>query len=167
MILEKIEKKAEEVLASFGAKTVPVPIEDIASKLGIKISRAPSGEFSGILIRKDGAALVGVNSEEPATRQRFTIAHELGHYYLHPQKETFIDYRDNKRPTKPIAREQEADMFAAALLMPREDVKRDFRTFAKTGFTEESLSGLAANYQVSELAMKLRIWNLGQELREQ
>ena len=160
MILEKIEEKANETLTAFGAKTTPVPIEEIASKLGIKISRGPSKDFSGILIRKDGTALIGVNSSEAAVRQRFTIAHELGHYYLHPKKDTFIDYRDNKKEMDHSPREREADMFAAALLMPREQIEKDFRVLAKNGFTEDELKKLAARYQVSETAMKLRLWNL-------
>ena len=97
MILEKIEEKAKETLNAFGVKTVPVPIEEIASKLDIKISRGPNKDFSGLLIRKDGSALIGVNNSEAPVRQRFTIAHELGHFFLHPTKDTFIEYRDNKK----------------------------------------------------------------------
>lgn len=160
MILEKIEKKAYDTLVSFGVKTVPVPIEEIASKLGMKISRAPSKEFSGLLIRKDDSALIGVNSTEALVRQRFTIAHELGHYYLHPQKDTFVDYRDNKTETVYTPREREADMFAAALLMPRDQIEKDFRALAKTGFAEAELEKLAARYEVSLKAMQLRLWNL-------
>ncbi len=160
MILEKIEKKAEETLVAFGAKTIPVPVEEIASKLGIKISRGPSKEFSGLLIRKDGAALIGVNNSEAPVRQRFTIAHELGHYYLHPNKDTFVDYRDNKKGEISTPREREADIFAAALLMPRDQIEKDFRILAKSGFAEKDLEQLAAHYQVSGKAMRLRLWNL-------
>ena len=160
MILEKIEKKADETLVAFNAKVIPVPIEEIVSKLGIKISRGPSREFSGLLIRKDGSALIGVNNSEAPVRQRFTIAHELGHYYLHPQKDTFVDYRDNKKEIVSTPREREADMFAAALLMPRDQIEKDFRVLAKKGFAEDDLEKLAARYQVSGKAMKLRLWNL-------
>jgi Zn-dependent peptidase ImmA (M78 family) len=164
MILEKIEEKANATLTTFGAKKTPVPIEEIASKLGIKISRGPSKDFSGILIRKDGSALIGVNSSEAAVRQRFTIAHELGHYYLHPKKDTFIDYRDNKKDPKRSPNEREADMFAAALLMPREQIEKDFRSLVKTGFTDYEIQKLAEHYQVSEMAMKLRVLNLNLSL---
>ena len=160
MILEKIESKAQEILNTLKIKSVPIPIEDVANKYNIKISRAPSKDFSGLLIRKDGSALIGVNSNEAAVRQRFTIAHELGHFFLHPQKDTFVDYRDNKNEVMHTPRERQANMFAAALLMPRSFLEKDFRSFAKKGFTEIELQKLANKYQVSEDAMRIRLINL-------
>ncbi len=166
MILKKIEGKAKETLDTIGIKTIPIPVEEIASKLNIKISRGPSKDFSGLLIRKDGSALIGVNNSEVPVRQRFTIAHELGHYFLHPQKDTFVDYRDNKEgdhkeKVTRTPREREADMFAAALLMPSEQIEKDFRSIiTKRGFTEDELEALAQRYQVSEKAMRFRLLNL-------
>src|SRR6185312_712682 len=97
-----------------------------------------SPDFSGLLIRKDGHALIGINSSEASVRQRFTIAHELGHFVLHPQKDAFVDFRKERgagevRPP----RERHADMFAAALLMPRKLLLKDFRRLAKDGYTDE------------------------------
>ena len=160
MILEKIELKAEEVLSVLKIKSIPVPVEVIANKLKIRISRAPSRDFSGLLIRKDGSALIGVNSNEVAVRQRFTIAHELGHFLLHLQKDTFVDYRDNKKAVMRTPRERQANMFAAALLMPRGSLENDFRAFTNKGFTEVELQVLADKYQVSEDAMRFRLINL-------
>lgn len=158
IILEKIESRAEEILNTFGIKAIPVPIEEIASKLKIKISRAPSKDFSGLLIRKDGSSLIGVNNNEAPVRQRFTIAHELGHFCLHPQKDAFVDYRKENSIRTP--REREADMFAAALLMPRDRLEKDFKRLAKDGFTEGNIQSLAEAYQTSEKAMKIRLLNL-------
>jgi len=163
MIFEKIEKFAEEILKDARISTLPVPVEEIASRQNIKISRAPSKDFSGLLIRKDGAALIGVNSSEAFVRQRFTVAHELGHYFLHPQKDTFVDYRDNKASKKEVMRtprERQANMFAAALLMPRKYIQLDYKNVARNGFGEEELSKLALKYSVSEEAMRFRLLNL-------
>lgn len=160
MILE-IEKKAEEVLKDANIRSIPVPIEDVAYSLKIKISKAPSTDFSGLLIRKDGHALIGVNSNEAVVRQRFTIAHELGHFFLHPQKDTFVDYRKEiKGGEVRSPREKHADMFAAALLMPRDFLLKDFRKLAKDGFSESSIGTLAKQYAVSEDAMRIRLINL-------
>src|SRR2546430_15631384 len=111
MMLEKIESAAEQLLAKLNIGEVPTPLEDVARYLNIQISRAPSAEFSGLLIRKDGHALIGVNSSEAAVRQRFTIAHEIGHFLLHPQKDAFVDFRKerNSREIRP-PRERHADM---------------------------------------------------------
>lgn len=160
MVLKKIEEKAEEVLESFGIRTVPIPIEEVATKCNIQIGRAPSKDFSGLLIRKDGYALIGVNSSESLVRQRFTVAHELGHFFLHPNKNTFIDYRDNKERAERTPKEVQANMFAAALLMPRKKLEKDFRSIAKNGFLEEHLFSLAEKYNVSKEAMQFRLINL-------
>lgn len=163
MISENIELKAEQVLNNLNIKGTPVPVEEVASRAQIKISRAPSKDFSGLLIRKDGHALIGVNSNEAPVRQRFTIAHELAHFYLHPNQDAFVDYRNHK-DGKRTNKEQQADMFAAALLMPRKNLEKDFRNIAKGLNNEEICSILSRRYEVSDDAMKFRLKNLGLQL---
>lgn len=161
MISEQIEKSAERLLEDLNVKDISIPVEDIAGRLGMKISRAPSKQFSGLLIRKDGKALVGINSGEAPVRQRFTIAHEIGHFLLHPQKDTFVDYRGHKQETR-TPKEREADMFAAALLMPRHKIARDFKNFVKGGLEIDEIKLILADrYEVSEDAMGYRLINLG------
>jgi len=159
-ILEKIETEAEKILTALNIKETPIQVEEIASRLSLKISREPSDDFSGLLIRKDGRALIGVNSNEAPVRQRFTIAHEIGHFVLHPRKDAFVDYRDNKKEIMRTPAERHANMFAAALLMPRNLLEKDFKNICKNGFTEEELEKLAEKYQVSDEAMKFRLMNL-------
>jgi Zn-dependent peptidase ImmA (M78 family) len=161
MMIEKIESAAEHLLAKLDVREVPTPIEDIAHLLDIRISRAPSTDFSGLLIRKDGRALIGVNSREAMVRQRFTIAHEIGHFILHPQKDAFVDYRKERTEgeIRPV-RERHADMFAAALLMPRKKLLKDFRRLAKDGDTDQITAMLARQYAVSEEAMRFRLIHL-------
>jgi len=167
MISENIEIKAERVLNHLNIKNTPVPVEEIASRAQIKISRASSKDFSGLLIRKDGHALIGVNSDEAPVRQRFTIAHELGHFFLHPNKDAFIDYRNHKDNNKDAAttiKERQANMFAAALLMPRKNLTKDFKNIAKGLSDDEACVILASRYEVSDNAMKFRLKNLGLQL---
>jgi len=161
MLIEKIEAAAEELLDRLNIKKIPTPIEEVARCLSIRVSRAPSPDFSGLLLRKDGRALIGVNSSEAPVRQRFTIAHEIGHFILHPRKDAFVDYRKEsvKGEGRPLS-ERHADMFAAALLMPRKMLLRDFRRIAKDGYTEEITATLAKQYAVSEEAMRFRLINL-------
>ncbi len=160
MYLNRIEKIAEDLLAQLKLNVAPVPVEEIATRLQIKIGREASDDFSGILIRKDGKALIGVNSNESHVRQRFTVAHELGHFILHPQKEAFVDYRDNQKDIMRTPREKQANAFAAALLMPRTRLIKDVKTKFKTGIYEEDLAELADEYEVSIEAMKYRLLNL-------
>ncbi len=156
-----VQAKIRRILSHFKISQAPVPVEQIAEKMNIQISYAPSSEYSGILIRKEGGALMGINSEESPGRRRFTIAHELGHFFL--EKSTVsIDYRDNgNRPDKTI-HEKRADEFAATLLMPRPFLIKDFKKISdKESSIEDVLARLVEKYQVSKEAMMWRLKNLG------
>ncbi|MDP2708913.1 MAG: ImmA/IrrE family metallo-endopeptidase [bacterium] len=157
-----VNKKVKEIFSNFGIVNAPIPIEEIITKLGIKISYAPSIDYSGMIVKKkDGKALIGVNSNEPYTRARYTMAHELAHYFFE-KASISIDHRDNfSRENKP-EKEKRADYFAANLLMPDELIKKDFFGITKNKvFLEEHLSYLANFYQVSKEAMNYRLLNLG------
>ena len=164
MEFKDIEQRAEEILELSGKRTIPVPVEEIAKHFNLRVGKGPSNDFSGLLLRKNGAALIGVNDTETPQRQRFTIAHELGHFFLHPSKEAFVDYRNSNIPRTP--KEREADVFAAALLMPRKEISRDFKKVTNgVAFDEESFKGvvtsLAKKYDVSDEAMRIRLMTLG------
>lgn len=162
MLRRDIEKRAEEVLVRMGGVALPIPVEEIATSWNIRISYAPTEDnFSGVLIRKDASALMGVNSDEAPVRQRFTVAHELGHFLLHENKDTFVDYR--RPPGEGSVRtpkEREADMFAAALLMPEKILARDYKALGKQVIGKEEIFFLAKRYGVSKEAMEFRIINL-------
>ncbi|HSR88793.1 MAG TPA: ImmA/IrrE family metallo-endopeptidase [Candidatus Udaeobacter sp.] len=153
-----IQAKVRKILTHFKVTEAPVPVEQIAEKMNIQISYAPSVEYSGILIRKNGGALMGINTEESPARRRFTIAHELGHFFLESTTAVSIDYRDNNnRPDKTIF-EKRADDFAANLLMPKQLLLNDFRKL--DGSYEDRLIELSEQYQVSREAMMWRLKNL-------
>lgn len=155
-----IEEKAENILSSYKIDSVPVNAIEIAKRANILIQYAPSKKFSGVIYRKDGIAFMAISSSESNTRQRFTIAHELGHFFLHPQKDTFIEFRDNKKNIARGIKEVQANQFAAALLMPKKILEKDVKNFMETGITESVIRFLADKYLVSEDAMKYRLMNL-------
>lgn len=154
-----IELRAQKILVDFSIYNPPVPIEEIVHKLGIKVSFAPSKDYSGMLIRKKEQTLMGINSDEPETRKRFSIAHELGHF-LFSKKSVSVDYRISEYVEKP-EEEKQADLFAASILMPRRWVSRDFERISKNAITQIDLTGLAKKYKVSPDAMKYRLANIG------
>ena len=90
-----IEEKVEKIISDLGLDSVPIDVTNIAERNNILIKYAPSKKFSGMIYRKDNNAFIAINSKESEARQRFTIAHELGHFFLHPQKDTFVDHRGN------------------------------------------------------------------------
>lgn len=84
-------------------------------------------------------------------RDRFTVAHEIGHLKLHYAGEgsaTFYRFGRN-------AQETEANLFAAALLMPREAFEREFKQ------CEGDVSCLAKKFDVSLSTTKIRAQVLG------
>ena len=104
----------------------PIDVSAIAEELGVKIySKALAEGVSGVIVRdvQYGTAsgfAIFVARDEPSVRQRFTAAHELGHFVLHKGQigdriEDNYLLRSNRLSN---AQEVEANKFAAELLMP-------------------------------------------------
>jgi len=122
----EIEDLANTLIKEAGVEEqLPVPLEKIAAYLGFETRgftpQAENPEMAKISGLIDYASKkILVNASESLGRQRFTLAHEIGHAYLHKGEQAIIDYRadlDNPDSDK----EREANQFAAALLMPREE----------------------------------------------
>jgi hypothetical protein len=78
------ERAAATLIERFSVSAIPVEVEDIALRLGATIVRKPlERTISGLLLREGGAKLIAVNTDHHPRRQRFTIAHEVGHLQLH------------------------------------------------------------------------------------
>ena len=83
-------------------------------------------DIAGFLERHQ--KLVGIVTSNPQTAQRFTLAHEIGHYMLHTSCLSFRD-RSLSAPDASAGRpveEREADAFAAEFLIPRKHLTRVF-----------------------------------------
>lgn len=93
------------------------------------------------------------------TRDRFTVAHELGHYFLHYlwRKRTVADMPDQMMALRKGSDrvEWEANWFAAGFLMPEKAFRKAFRDHAG------SLSAISRVFAVSEQAAEVRIAQLG------
>jgi Zn-dependent peptidase ImmA (M78 family) len=161
------EQKAIDVLADAGIRDVPVPVDEIAISLGADLTyEAYDGDVSGMIYRFDDHAVIGVNSTHAPTRQRFTVAHEIGHYTMHGGQPMFIDRfaRVNWRNGESNKEETEANQFAAELLMPREFVAREVERAIKKRRTIDPqmlAAQLAKVFEVSAQAMEYRLASLG------
>lgn len=137
----------------------PVDPEAIASKLGIQVYREPlPANTAGFIIRtrKDGPVRIVLNSNDGKHRQRFTLAHELGHYFQHrdDDKIGFVDKRDELAAAGTDPNEVWANGFAAELLMPAATI----RTWWAEGW---SPSQIREALGVSEQAFAVRMSSLG------
>ena len=171
MTVLKAERAVAEVLEACGVSSPPVPVEEIARKLGASIAFEHFGaDVSGLLVRDARAIVIGVNAAHPKKRQRFTIAHEIGHLRLHQGRPMFVDRevrvdrRDRTASRGVDTEEIAANRFAAELLMPEEMV---FAAVAQVSLPQERggsaaiIARLAEKFDVSEQAMEYRLANLG------
>jgi hypothetical protein len=152
----------ERYLATYGGDEIPVPVESIAEDLlGLRIEEADLGECSGMLI--PAKRLIRVNAAEamsgdtPTNRQRFTIAHELGHWICHAHgtesAPTYCRSQDVSQDTDRTL-EREANVFGAELLMPESAVREAWAAFPDA-------AGLAERLGVSSLAAQWRLYSFG------
>ncbi|MGH8579707.1 MAG: ImmA/IrrE family metallo-endopeptidase [Gammaproteobacteria bacterium] len=163
---KEIRQKAETLLSRHRIAAAPIPVEEIAAAEGARVRYSPfEGELAGMLVRGHGQTVIGVNSLHHPNRQRFTIAHELGHLLLH-KDEVHIDrsFRVNRRDEVSSLAvdpdEIEANRFAAELLMPYNLVMADLLECEIDLEDEDEIRRLAKKYEVSLQAMTHRIINL-------
>ncbi len=169
-IYQDIEKKVDSLLIEYDIKKAPVSVSRFAKKSSLQLIPYEFGEgISGALLIEDGKATVGYNPKESKVRQRFTIAHEIGHYILHRQNSPiFYDkaqilFRDENNSSGQ-RKEREANAFAASLLMPKSMINKELSAIRndKIGITdEEIIKELASRFEVSQIAMTYRLANLG------
>ena len=162
------EQKATDLLARLGIDKIPVPVQEIAERCGAQVTYDRfEGDISGMLLREAGRIIIGVNSWHANTRQRFTIAHEIGHLEMHPGQPVYIDreVRVNLRAGQTDREEVQANGFAAELLMPRAWLHTAMEDLVarKPDLTSSDLIGhLAEQFDVSPAAMQHRLVNLGE-----
>lgn len=163
------QKQIKKLLEDSSVSKPPIPVEQIARLCGAHLRYAPyEGDLSGILYREDGKIIIGINSLHSKTRQRFTIAHEIGHLKLHKESELFVDrsfiHRDQLSSQATDRREIEANNFAAELLMPAEMLQSDWLERGANPVydyeNDEYIHRLAKHYKVSLQAMIFRLINL-------
>jgi len=162
------ETQAQRLLERLGITSAPIDVWRVARGLGVRVERADLGDdCSGVLVRKGDAAVIGVNYSHHPHRQRFTVAHELGHFMLHKggryvDQGTTVRFRDKESGTGTKLEERQANSFAAAILMPADWVKRVFKEHPfDLGDDEDALVAMCRRFGVSSQAMALRLINLG------
>ena len=162
-----IAKEVAGLLLKCPVNAAPVPVEQLAESCGAKVVYSDfNEEISGLLFRENGKCIIGVASEQSHVRQRFTIAHELGHMLLHQMSSVHVDknfsvmFRSAASSTAQDVFEIEANTFAAELLMPESLLKIDLVTLKLDMDDDRQLAVLASRYGVSTQALTYRLLNL-------
>ncbi|WP_293768081.1 ImmA/IrrE family metallo-endopeptidase [uncultured Corynebacterium sp.] len=112
-------------------------LESIAAKYDAQVFFRPmEPELSGFIVKQaNSSPEIFINADEPIERQRFTLAHEIGHLvergqYAKDRDYSFMDYRSS---TDYDLHEFFADEFAGALLMPAREFTAVYRDRGEFG----------------------------------
>jgi Zn-dependent peptidase ImmA (M78 family) len=147
----------------------PVPVERLIQLRGARLAvRSLEDSVSGFVYRDEGQPVIGINTVHPLARQRFTMAHELGHLILHnalgvhiDERDFFLKFRDSAAAASDDREEREANLFAAELLMPREFLEKDATQLGEISLHDDgALRHLAKRYGVSLQALLIRLTSL-------
>jgi Zn-dependent peptidase ImmA (M78 family) len=169
---KKIRQIVKGILDEHSVISPPIDVTYIAKALNIELRiRDFAEDLSGFAYQKNGEKVIGVNAREGRLRQRFTIAHELGHIFLDPRDDLNVDknfalkYRNGVSSQGVDLKEMEANYFAAELLMPEDHLKEDINAYNKqyggVDFEDDELVKLlAGKYEVSMHAMSVRLASL-------
>ena len=164
----KAQSRADALRLKHRLDVLPVDVEALAKSENVQVEYVDFGdEISGVLVKSGEQSVIGVNARQSRSRQRFTIAHELGHAQLHSSRELFVDrefvvhFRDDNSSTGNDPLEVEANQFAAELLMPEGKVRELFASHHFDIDDENSLRSMAAEFAVSATAMAIRLSSLG------
>lgn len=176
--ISRINKIAWNILLAAGILSPPVNPYLIADHLGLRHKKGDLGGISGMLVIKNGVPTIGINQNDSDLRQRFSLAHEIGHYILghHDENddvlmdEKFVVLLRGEEAKKGVdPKEIQANAFAAGLLMPEILLRQEVKRILTEGHSldlsanpdnETFISKLANTFEVSQIAMTYRIGNL-------
>lgn len=169
---DEARDEARRIIWEYKIATPPVRIEELAEAHGAQIARHRfEGPESGFALRDGNRWIIGVNIQTSRRRQRFTIAHELGHLLLHKgrpltvdQAVLRVDMRNDVSSMATDIQEIQANTFAATLLMPEEMVLNSATTLVRKDGSitrDDLIAKLARTFNVSVEAMSYRLINLG------
>lgn len=149
-----INSLSEDIIELYN---IPIPIYDIeavVNDIGGKINNRNMNEndSDGFIIKEGNTFVISIDPLQDEKRNRFTIAHELGHLFLH------MGYKINdqlwaEQDESPYYRngssekEYQANEFAAALLMPKDKYKEVMDKYSNG--SKVSTSKIAEYFHVS------------------
>lgn len=161
--MTKLSLSEELNLINRFRNNVPVDVEGLAFALGVPVYyQALPDDVSGVIEPDSrGGFRININDSHPRTRQRFTIAHELGHYIRHRHligagigdNRAYRSADTGKYANSSIGlnEETEANSFAATVLMPFELIER----LKREGHNDPSAIG--RRLEVSDQAIHIRM----------
>lgn len=152
--------RAESLIAEFGISDPrDIDIEAIAFDAGVQVEYQELSGCEATLAGFANRAVATVKRSQYRGRERFSIAHELGHWSLHRGQSFRCRVDDpGENLASDRAVEKEADTYAAHLLMPSRLFNPAIKQLGRPGFRE--LDELGESFQTSLLATSIRLANI-------
>ncbi len=156
-ILEKMTESQKNIYNKY-KDNFPFPIVEFINELKINIFTSDmSDNISGSICKEDKEYVIYINPSHPSTRLKFTLAHELGHFfydkeYLDNNKQIIDYFKQSSNSHIDIEmrlKDIKANQFAAELLMPE-------NIFIKKWIEKATPEKVAKFFGVSLEATKIR-----------
>jgi Zn-dependent peptidase ImmA (M78 family)/transcriptional regulator with XRE-family HTH domain len=140
---------------STGEADLPALVEDV---FGADVAVVALDEgFDGLQASSPDARVIVLGTSQVPWRQRYTLAHELGHLLAADDQEVHLDKDVYDKAQAKDPSEVRANAFAAAFLMPEEPLRA---AVGATGLTEYAFASLACDLKVSPSALAIRLSQL-------
>jgi uncharacterized protein DUF955 len=155
METEDIAKRTRNVLKQAGIKEAPVDLERVLAYLRLHHERPwhlSADVWEGLARPGRGRTRFKAHERAPTARERWRLAHEIGHHVLHGDQPAPRQVQWEKNEL-----EHEADLFAAELLMPAQIVEKAVKEFEGHIDIEEA----ARTFRVGRQEMEKRLRQLG------
>jgi Zn-dependent peptidase ImmA (M78 family) len=150
-----------------------VDLFELCKSLNIEVRNVEFKEdaVSGGIVKKGDQWTIYINHTDSPRRKRFTVAHELGHFFSYNNEsysKQHIDEQEGVLAERAIAKreagsqnvvELEANEIAGEILMPESEV-------TKLVEANYNIEEIASAFDVSESAATVRLYNLGYRLLE-
>lgn len=128
MVYQAARQEAAQILNVFSDDKTVDSLVSLARSLGavVEFVHDLPEDVSGMVVQeKGGNPAIFIDAGDPPTRQRFTLAHEIGHLierqvYAEDDEYSFVDYR---KSGKRSLQEFFANEFAGSLLMPEKEFR--------------------------------------------
>jgi hypothetical protein len=143
------DRLALRLISEYGVSPKPdVDVHTLARRANIEIDELPLDQDGYMQPLGDGRIRVVINVSAPRQRQRFTLAHELGHYLVHIQADAALAQEARQ------SEEVFCNIFAGSLLMPRDWLEDNY---AESPPSLQTLVNVARQTQVSLSAAAVRL----------
>ena len=157
---------ARKVLSDAKIVELPVDLKILLEKKGYEYLEVDSflDSIDALFLKEDGVFYAAVNAKHHPNRQRFSLAHELGHILLNHNPSYYnpgvsLDNPPTSQTHTSAEKmfEQEANAFAGELLVPLEMLKKEFKKtkdvgeLSKTFFVSSAVMTIAISNHMSQL----------------